>query len=351
MIQRYGRNTARLVSASLLSVAIWLGIHLWPGLSLFGMKTVDLPALEAKSLDPSLYILTDEQYLRIGRVRSTRTGTQIVYLEPQEPCDCVLVLAKPTARQFLGMMDPSELNFIGMEFSRAVSMAILGTSATPGYVVEKDEFRSLLSDAFNASLEDESFLKSKTVLSDYATREINPAIISELKSILTSRILEATKVVIHDAFENYGMDFFKGSFSIAPLNEAIDNLLFDSRVLALWGDIFTQVMLDDEINTATQTLIDRYIQNLIKSLGSADVATGDKVAAQVTAAFRNLLATGVELVSLGGTTHPVILGMLRNELLPERTRSDGLLIIIDRDRATDWFPASLIYEIEEGLLG
>ncbi|MFZ9128850.1 MAG: hypothetical protein ACO20O_07185 [Pseudomonadales bacterium] len=315
------------------------------------MKTVDLPAIEAQSLDPNLYILTDDRYLRIGRVRSTRTGTQILYLEPKISCECVLVLAKPTARQFLGMMDPTELNFIGMQLSRAVSMAILGTSARPGYAIETEEFRSLLSDALKASLEDETFLKSQAALADYARREINPAIISELKSILTSRILEATEVIIDDAFENYGMDFFQGHFSIAPLTEAIDNLLFDPRVLAIWGDIVTQVMLDDEINTATQTLIDRYIQNLIKALGSTDVATGDKVAAQVTGAFRNLLETGAELVSVGGKTHPVILGMLRNELLPDRTRSDGLLIIMDRDRARDWFPASSIYEIEENLLG
>lgn len=341
----------RLVSTSVLAVVIWLAVHLWPGFSLFDMKTVDLPAIDAQSLDPNLYILTDDRYIRIGRVRSTRTGTQILYLEPQNSCDCVLVLAVPTARQFLGMMDTRELNFIGMEFSRAVSMAILGASDRPGYAMETDEFRSLLSDALNASLEDENFLKSQTALADYARREINPAIISELKSILTSRILEATKVIIDDASENYGMDFFQGRFSIAPLTEAIDNLLFDPRVLSIWGDIVTELMLDDEINTATKTLIDRYIQNLIKALGSTDVATGDKVAAQVTAAFRTLLEKSVELVSLGGTTHPVILGMLRNELLPDRTRSDGLLIIMDRDRARGWFPASSIYEIGEGLLG
>ena len=350
MIQRFEQNTARFFSAFLLAVAIWLGIHLWPGFTLFGMKTVNIPALKAHSLDPNLYILMDDRYFRMGRVRSTQTGTQIVYLEPQEPCDCVLAVAKPTVRQFLSMMDPSELSFIGMEFSRAVSMAFLGTSTAPGYAVEKEEFRSLLSDAFNASLEDESFLNSKTALSNYATRKINPAITSELKSILKSRIVEATKVVIDDATENYGMDFFKGHFSITPLNEAIDNLLFDPRVLALWGEIFSQVVLDEEINIATRTLIDRYVQNLIKSLGTVDNDTGDKFAAQVTAAFRNLLTTGVELVSRGGMTHPVILGMLQNELLPESTRSEALLIIIDRDRARDWFPTSSIYEIEEGLV-
>lgn len=310
------------------------------------MKTVNLYAVKGHSLDPNLYMLTKDQYLRIGRVRSTRTGTQIDYLEPEDPCDCVLVFARPTGRQFLAMIDPSELNSIGMEFSRTVSKAIHDTSDTSTYAVAAD-FRSLLSGAFKSSLEDESFQKSKDALSDYATREISPIIISELKSILVSRILEATNVIIDDAFENYGMDLLKGRFSFTPLNEAIDNLLFDRRVLALWGDIFLQVMLDEEFNSATQTLIDRYIQNLIKSLGSPDVASGDEVAAQVTAAFRNFLEKSTELVSLGGATHPVILGMLRNELLSKRTRSDGLLIIIDRERAQYWFSASSIYELEE----
>lgn len=352
MIQRYALNSAKLVSASVLAMAIFLGVHLWPGFSLFDVKTVDLPAIDdAWSLDPNLYLLTDDRYLRIGRVHSTRTGTQIRYLEPQNSCECVLVLAKPTARQFLSMMDPSELSFIGMQFSRAISMAILGTSARPGYAIETDEFRSLLSDALKASLEDETFRETQAALADFVRREINPAIIAELKSILTSRILEATRVVIDDASENYGLDFFQGRFSIAPLSDAVDNLLFDPRVVAIWGDIVTQVMLDDEINTASQALIDLYIQNLIKSLGSTDVATGEKVAAQVTEAFRKLLEAGVELVSLGGTTHPVILAMLRNEFLPDGTRSDGLLIIMDRDRAKAWFPTTSIYEIEESLLG
>jgi len=343
-------RAAKLASASLLGCALWFAGNLAPAFPLNPMNRLSLPPISSTALDPNLFLLVDTHYDRIGRVTNDQDGVHIRVLKVPEQCDCVLVLAEPTFGQFFKMTDPDALHEIGAAFSRSIAMLLVGDGRPHLDEANARKIKKIFVDALNASLEDDAFATSSTALGDHIKQEIKPRVLADLRSILTNRILDAIRLVIADASQNYGLDFVKGRYSTEPLSEAIDNLVFDPRVIATFGDIIANTIEDSRLNTAIRTIIEQYIHNLVFATLETDFALDGAFSENVIATVHGLGAQGTELAFPGGRTHPVILGLIRNELLPHTTRTDGVLIVMDRDRAGQWFAPERIYEMDEAAL-
>ncbi len=350
-MQYFIRQFPKFLSASMLAGALWFGICLSPAMTSLSMDVVYLPPLNSAKVDPNLYLLKENQYTRIGRVHSSSYETRISILSTDAKCDCVMVLARPSLRQFLSMQEMKDLKKIGMELSRGIASAFTKNEGILSNSNMSYELRALFVEALNVSLQEEKFRQSQSALADYIGQEINPKVMAELTFIFKSRLLEAMAIVLADASENYGLDFLKGHFSTLPLTEAVDSFIFDPRVISLFGDVITNILDDKNITQLAKALTDQYVQNVIFTLAASDYPAEVDLQSGAIDAFRDILDLGHDLVSHGGTTHPVILGVVRNEFLPHTVRSDGILIIMERARAVSWFPPSTIYEFEQGVVG
>lgn len=338
---RYG--LPRLFSAAILGAIAWFGWALAPYSSGLGLTSLSLSSLPALTLDPNAYLLSEGRYSRIGRVRQVEGETRLRLVPFSEPCDCVAVLVRPNLVQFFAMLSPEERDNIAEAFvetvAEATQTAILGTQASDQVAALREMFTRALA----ASLGNPEFRNSEEEFAAVIRSEIGGDVTAELQSILTSRILEAAGVVLRDATEHYGLDLLRGRFSTAPLSDAVDSLIFDPRVIALFGDVIVGLAEDEKVVAAVRSLLAEYSASLFDAFVHSESDALSIVLADTVAGFRSVVEYSYGLVYRDGATHPVILGLLRGELLPRTERADAILIIMDREDAMAGFPDGAIH--------